>query len=100
MHRSARLLTRASVLFSYQKLPRLLPQTIRRKAGESGKLDKPIAAEDVADAVARQLQIEIVPQLVGMGGEVLSTTGDYQLPLKLLLPGGERAQLDVKVVST
>ena len=59
-----------------------------------------MSAQDVADAVARQLQIEIVPSMVDMGGEVLGATGEYQLPLKLVLPGGERAQLELNVLST
>ena len=73
---------------------------MRRKASDKGELEKPIAAADVADAVARQMQIEIVPDLVDLGAEVLRATGDYELPLKLMLPGGERAKLDVSVVST
>jgi ribosomal protein L9 len=73
---------------------------MRRKVTEDGKLDKAVTAEDIADAVARQLQIEIVAELVDMGGEQLKATGEYELPLKLTLPGGERAKLDVNIVST
>lgn len=73
---------------------------MRRKVSENGKLDKAVTAEDIADAVARQLQIEIVSELVDMGGEQLKAIGEYELPLKLLLPGGERAKLDVNIVST
>ena len=78
----------------------LFLQTMRRKVIENGKLDKPVTPEDIADAVARQLQIEIVPALVDMGGEQLKTVGEYELPLKLILSGGERAKLDVNIVST
>ncbi len=73
---------------------------MRRKASETGELEKPIAAADVADALARQMQIEIVAEMVDLGSETLRATGDYELPLKLVLPGGERVKLDVSVVST
>jgi len=75
-------------------------QNIRKKVSEDGKLEKPISVDDVVDAVARQFQIEIVPQLVDMDGEVLPIVGEYQLPLKLVLPGGDRAHLNVNVIST
>lgn len=73
---------------------------MRRKVTEDGKLDKAVVAEDIADAVARQLQIEIVSELIDMGGEQLKSVGEYEVPLKLMLPGGERAKLDVNIVST
>jgi ribosomal protein L9 len=73
---------------------------MRRKVTENGKLDKAVTAEDISDAVARQLQIEIVSELVDMGGEQLQSVGEYELPLKLILPDGERAKLDVNIVST
>lgn len=75
-------------------------QQIRRKAKESGHLDQAVSADDIADAVLRQLQVEMVPALVDMGGDVLRTVGEYRLPLKLMLPGGQRAMLDVNVVAT
>ncbi|KAL4519462.1 hypothetical protein Ndes2526A_g01931 [Nannochloris sp. 'desiccata'] len=74
--------------------------TMRRKVTEDGKLDKAVVAEDIADAVARQLQIEIVSELIDMGGEQLKSVGEYEVPLKLMLPGGERAKLDANIVST
>jgi ribosomal protein L9 len=73
---------------------------MRRKVTEGGKLDKAVTGEDIADAIARQLQIEIVSELVDMGGEQLKTVGEYELPLKLIMPGGERAKLDVNIVAT
>ena len=80
--------------------PSPAPQQVRRKAKESGQLDQPVTAEDVADVVLRQLQVEIVPQLVDLGGEVLQAVGEYRLPLKLMLPSGQRAMLDVNIVAT
>lgn len=53
-----------------------------------------------ADAVAKQLRIRLVPEMVDLGGETLKVAGEYRLPLKLVLPNGERAQLDVTVSST
>lgn len=53
-----------------------------------------------ADAVAKQLRIRLVPEMVDLGGETLKVAGEYRLPLKLVLPSGERAQLDVTVSST
>lgn len=73
---------------------------MRRKTGDDNKLEKPVTAEDIAATVAKQLQIEMVPEMVDLSGETLTVTGEYRLPLKLLLPGGERAMLDVSVTST
>ena len=73
---------------------------MRRKVNDKGTLDKPVGAADVAEAVARQMQIEIVPELVDMGNEELKGIGEYELPLKLILEGGEKATLDVSIVST
>lgn len=53
-----------------------------------------------ADAVAKQLRIRLVPEMVDLGGETLKTIGEYRLPLKLVLPTGNRVQLDVTVAST
>ena len=75
-------------------------QMMRRKVNDKGQLDKPVTAQDVADAVARQMQIEIVSDLVDMGGEELLGVGEYELPLKLQLANGQRAVIDVNVVST
>lgn len=78
----------------------LWQQTIRKKANDKGGLDSSISAADIAAAVARQMQIEIVPELVDMGGEALGAVGEYEIPLKLILADGRRATLDVSVVST
>jgi hypothetical protein len=53
-----------------------------------------------ADAVARQLRIRVVPELVDLGGEMLGVVGEFRLPLKLQLASGERATLDVSIAST
>lgn len=73
---------------------------IKRKASETGLLDKPIYAQDVAEAVSKQFQIELVEKMVGMGSECLERVGDYELPLNFYLPGNKRASLDVRVEST
>lgn len=52
------------------------------------------------DAVAKQLRIRLVPDMVDLQGERLRVVGEYRLPLKLALPGGERAALNVTVSST
>lgn len=53
-----------------------------------------------ADAVAKQLRIRLVPDLVDLGGEKLSVVGEYRLPLKMVLPSGDRVTLDLTVAST
>jgi len=54
-----------------------------------------------AEAVARQLRIEMVPELLELeASDALRVVGEYRLPLKLVLPSGERAMLDVSVLST
>ena len=53
-----------------------------------------------AEAVARQLRIRLEPEMVDMGGESLRAVGEYRLPLKLVLPSGDRATLDVTLAST
>lgn len=53
-----------------------------------------------ADAVAKQLRIRLVPEMVDLGGETLSVVGEYRLPLKMVLPSGDRVALDVTVAST
>lgn len=53
-----------------------------------------------ADAVAKQLRIRLVPELVDLGGEKLSVVGEYRLPLKMVLPSGDRVTLDLTVAST
>lgn len=75
-------------------------QQIRRKTEDGSKLEQPVTADDVAAAVAKQLQIAIVPALVDMGKEVLSAVGEYRMPLKMVLANGEKATIDVTVLST
>lgn len=50
--------------------------------------------------MAKQLRIRLAPELVDLGGESLRVVGEYRLPLKLLLPSGDRVALDVTVAST
>lgn len=50
--------------------------------------------------MAKQLRIRLVPDLVDLGGEKLSVVGEYRLPLKMLLPSGDRVTLDLTVAST
>lgn len=52
------------------------------------------------EAVGRQLRIRMVPEMVDLGGETLKVVGEYRLPLKLVLPSGDRAALDVTIAST
>jgi ribosomal protein L9 len=75
-------------------------QLVLRRRAKDGALERPVGAADVAAAVARQLGVEIAPELVDLGGEELGKVGEYRLPLKLVLPGGARAALDVTVQST
>ena len=42
----------------------------------------------------------MVPELVDLGGEKLATVGEYRLPLKMVLPSGDRVALDLTVAST
>lgn len=54
-----------------------------------------------ADAIAKQMRIEVVPELVDVPpSETLKEVGEYRLPLKLIMPSGQRAGLDVTVAST
>jgi len=51
-------------------------------------------------AVAKQLGIEIVEELVDMEGDVVDTTGDFLIPLKLILGDGMKAKIQLRVVSS
>ena len=47
------------------------------------------------------MRIELVPELLDLDkDDTLKVVGEYRLPLKLILPNGERAMLDVNVLST
>lgn len=50
--------------------------------------------------MAKQLRIRLAPEMVDLQGERLRVVGEYRLPLKLVLPGGERAALNLAVSST
>lgn len=56
-----------------------------------------MGASDIAKAVAKQLQIEIVEQLIDMEGESLYSPGDFVIPLKMLLSDGSKATLQVHI---
>jgi ribosomal protein L9 len=75
-------------------------QLVLRRRAKDGALERPVGAADVVAAVARQLGVDIAPELVDLGGEELGKVGEYRLPLKLVLPGGVRAAVDVTVQST
>eukprot|EP00887_Chlorella_sp_A99_P000764 scaffold5.g764.t1 len=76
------------------------PVTIKRKTGDGQRLDMPVSKQDIADAVARQLRVALAPELLDIGTDRLAVVGEYRLPLKLVLPSGERAALDVNISST
>ena len=76
-------------------LPELVP-----KEGHAAAVGCNLVLLRPADAVARQLRIRLVPEMVDLGGETLKVVGEYRLPLKLVLPSGDRAALDVSVAST
>ena len=50
--------------------------------------------------MAKQLRIRLVPEMVDLGGETLGVVGEYRLPLKLVLPNGDRAALNLNIAST
>ncbi|KAL6778775.1 MRPL9 [Auxenochlorella protothecoides x Auxenochlorella symbiontica] len=75
------------------------PLVFKRKA-EGLKLAVPLEREDVVEAVARQLRITLVPELLDIGNEKLSEVGEFLLPLKIVTPAGQRAQLEVHIAAT
>jgi hypothetical protein len=64
------------------------------------QLDAGVSSKDISEAVARQLRIAMVPELLELGAEQLTTVGEYEIPLKIVMSGGKRAMLDVTVLST
>lgn len=75
-------------------------QTLKRRTKDGQELEQPLHAHDIADAVAKQMRIRLVPEMVDLEGESLGVAGEYQLPLKLELASGARAALSCSVVST
>jgi large subunit ribosomal protein L9 len=75
------------------------PVKIKRKAAEDGDLAQPIDADDVVDAVAKQLRIDMVPELLRMP-EPLTATGQWTVPLEIRLANGDQAVLQVEVAKT
>ena len=60
-------------------------------------MEEGIGAAAIAAAVAKQLQIEIVEELLDMDGETITVPGEYLIPLKLILGDGSRASLSLRV---
>ena len=75
-------------------------QKVRRRADKAGNLEKDVGAADVAEVIARQLQIDFVPELLDMRDSVIKTVGEYEIPTKLILPSGNAVVLDVNITST
>lgn len=75
-------------------------QLLKGKVGDADSLLlEAVGPADIVAGVAKQLQIEIVEELIDMKGESLASPGDYLIPLKLLLLDGSRAALQVKIVA-
>lgn len=73
----------------------------KRVAGDKGILESPVGAEDLSQAIAKQLTISIDPKMIHLEGETLTSIGEYSIPLRLLAgPDGKVAHLDVNIVST
>lgn len=73
----------------------------RKTLPDSKALAQEVAVKDIVDAIAKQMRIEVVPELVDVPpSETLKEVGEYRLPLKLIMPSGQRAGLDVTVAST
>ncbi|KAL4859895.1 putative dolichyl-diphosphooligosaccharide--protein glycosyltransferase subunit 3B [Chlorella vulgaris] len=71
--------------------------TLKRRTKDGQELEQPLHAHDIADAVAKQMRIRLVPEMVDLEGESLGVAGEYQLPLKLELASGARAALSCSV---
>ena len=70
--------------------------TIRRKAGEGGRLFGSVTAKDVADAVEKALGIEIDRRRIDLA-EPIKAVGSYAVPVKL--HSGVAARILVEVES-
>jgi large subunit ribosomal protein L9 len=70
--------------------------TIRRKAGEGGRLFGSVTAKDVSDAVEKALGIEIDRRRIDLA-EPIKTIGSYTVPVKL--HPGVAARISVEVES-
>ena len=68
---------------------------IPARAGARGVLRTPLAAGDVAAAVADQLRITLDPALVALDGPIRQH-GEHAVPLKIVM-GGDRVSLMVRV---
>lgn len=74
---------------------------LKGKVGDNdGLLLEAVGPAEIVAGVAKQLQIEIVEDIIDMKGESLVSPGDYLIPLKLLLFDGSRAALQVKVAKS
>lgn len=74
--------------------------THRGRVQGDGVLESSIGPKDITVAVAKQLGIEIVEELIDMEGDVIDTTGDFLIPLKLIQGDGMRAKIQLRVVSS
>lgn len=75
------------------------PKVFKRKA-DGLKLAVPLERQDVVEAVARQLRVSLAPELLDIGSEKLGEVGEFLLPLKIVTPAGQRAQLEVHITAT
>ncbi|KDD71663.1 hypothetical protein H632_c4601p0, partial [Helicosporidium sp. ATCC 50920] len=48
---------------------------------------------------AKQLRIELHPDALDIGDESIDRTGQFELPLKILSPQGDKVRLSVSVVA-
>ena len=83
-----------------QRPPTPTAQVIKRKTADGQQLDAAVGREDMVEAVARQLRVELHPGLLDIGEDRLAVVGEYRLPLKLVLASGEQAMLDLTISST
>ncbi|PSC67879.1 hypothetical protein C2E20_8529 [Micractinium conductrix] len=73
---------------------------LKRRTKDGQALEAAVDAQDISDAVAKQLRIRVVPEMVDLGGETLKVVGEYRLPLRLVQPDGARVNLEVSIAST
>lgn len=74
--------------------------TYKSKVRDGGVLESSIGPKDLTVAVAKQLGIEIVEELVDMEGDVIDTAGDFLIPLKLIKGDGTKTHLQLRVVAS
>lgn len=67
------------------------------KVQEDGTLAKPIGPQTITTAIAKQIGIEIVEDMIDMEGETLDTPGDFLIPLKLIKGDGTKGSVQLRV---